>query len=125
MKRASSRDQAELINQGISEQDGYMIANFASHNTPSGIVKGKPTKISKDAKDVIPDADVIIMPLPSFAYPSTLEGIKPYLKEGQTICVTPGQGGFDWFAKDILGEELLNKITICGIMPMRKFYSYG
>jgi len=118
VKRASSRDQAEQIQQGIAEQDGYMIANFASHNTPSGIIKGKPTVVSKDAKDVISDADVIIMPLPSFAYPSTLEGIKPYLKEGQIICVTPGQGGFDWFAKDILGEELLNKITICGIMPM-------
>ena len=111
------RDQAEQIREGIAEQDGYMIANFASHNTPLGIVKGKPTVVSKDAKDVISDADVIIMPLPSFAYPSTIEGIKPYLKEGQ-IIVTPGQGGFDWFAKDILGEELLNKITICGIMPM-------
>jgi len=79
------RDQAEQIKQGIAEQDGYVIANFASHNTPSGIVKGKPTVVSKDAKDVVSDADVIIMPLPSFAYPSTLEGIKPYLKEGQII----------------------------------------
>ena len=81
MKRASSRDQEEQIKQGIAEQNGFMIANFAGHNTPSGIVKGKPTVVSKDAKDVISDADVIIMPLPSFAYPSTLEGYVVVLQE--------------------------------------------
>ena len=32
--------------------------------------------------------------------------------------MTPGQGGFDWFAKDILGTELLSKIVIIGLMPM-------
>jgi hypothetical protein len=40
------------------------------------------------------------------------------LKEGQILAVTPGQGGFDWFAKDILGMDLLQKITLLGIMPM-------
>jgi len=111
-------DEAERINAGIAEQDGYMIADFASHNTPSGIIKGKPTLVSKNPADVIPDADVLIMPLPSFVYPFTLKDIKPYLRDGQILCVTPGQGGFDWFAKDILGSELMGKIIIVGLMPM-------
>eukprot|EP00536_Pseudo-nitzschia_multiseries_P007174 jgi/Psemu1/304691/fgenesh1_kg.165_\ len=112
------QDEAERINAGIAEQDGYMIADFAHQNTPSGVVKGKPTLVSKNPADVISDADVLIMPLPSFAYPVTLRDIKPYLREGQILCVTPGQGGFDWFAKDVLGTELMNKITILGLMPM-------
>jgi len=111
-------DEAQRINAGLEEQDGYMLANFASHNTPSGEVRGKPLIVSKDAADVIPDAEVIVMPLPSFAYPSALQGLKPYLKEGQVLCVTPGQGGFDWFASEILGKELLDMVVLCGVMPM-------
>ena len=111
-------DEAERIQRGIQEQGGYLLAQFADHNTPSGDVKGAPKLISKNAADVIPNADLIILPMPSFAYPTILESIKAYIKEGQIIAVTPGQGGFDWFAKDILGMELLKKITLCGIMPM-------
>lgn len=112
------QDEADRMNAGLSEQGGSMRGDFASHNDPGGLVEGTPLLVSKDAKDVVPDSDVLVMPLPSFAYPSTLEGIKPYLREGQTICVTPGQGGFDWFAREILGPELLEKITIVGVMPM-------
>lgn len=112
------KDQAEQIQKGIQEQGGYMLAKFANHNNPAGDVKGAPIKVSKCAQDVIPDADLIIMPMPSFAYPIILESIKDHLKEGQVVAVTPGQGGFDWFAKDILGMDLLCKITLCGIMPM-------
>ena len=111
-------DEAERINAGIQEQGGHFLAKFASHNDPSGQVKGTPSKVSKNAADVLPEADIIIMPLPSFAYPTILEGLKPHLREGQTLCVTPGQGAFDWFARDILGEELMSKITIMGLMPM-------
>lgn len=115
---APFQDQAQQITEGMASQDGYMMADFASHNVPSGRIQGRLSKISKDAKDVIPEADVILLPLPSFAYPSMLHDIKPYLQPNQILCVTPGQGGFDWFAKQILGDELLSKIVICGIMPM-------
>lgn len=116
---APFKDQAQRITDGMASQDGYMIADFASHNDVfKGPIQGKLTKVSKDAADVIPDADVIFMPLPSFAYPTMLESIKPYLQPNQILCVTPGQGGFDWFAKEILGDELLSKIVICGLMPM-------
>ena len=81
------KDEAKRINDGLAEQDGFMVADFASHNTPSGIIRGKPMLVSKDPQEVIPDADVLIMPLPSFVYPSTLQDIKPYLHDGQILCV--------------------------------------
>lgn len=112
------KDQADQINAGILEQDGFMHADFAPHNQPSGLIKGKPLLVSKNAEDVIPPSDVLLLPLPSFTYASTLTDIKPYLHEGQTLCVTPGQGGFDWIAEDILGSDLLGKITVVGLMPM-------
>jgi len=95
-----------------------MIAEFASHNNPAGTVKGAPQKISKQAADVIPQADVIIIPLPSFTYPSVLQGIKDYLRPGQILCVTPGQGGFDWFAKEILGDDLLQQVVLMGLISV-------
>lgn len=111
-------DQADQINAALLEQDGYMHAEFAPHNQPNGLIKGKPMLVSKNAADVIPLSDVLMMPLPSFTYTSTLTDIKPFLHEGQTLCVTPGQGGFDWIAEDILGSDLLGKITVVGLMPM-------
>lgn len=77
-----------------------------------------PVKISKDPSEVIPEADVILMPLPSFAYPAVLEGMRSHLRPGQKLAVTPGQGGFDWTARDVLGEELMRQLTIYAIMPM-------
>lgn len=112
------RDEADRINTGMKEQGGYLLAKFASHNNPSGGIKGSPSVVSKNAADVVPQADLIIMPLPSFAYPTILEGLKPCLRAGQILCVTPGQGAFDWFARDVLGEELLSKVTLMGLMPM-------
>lgn len=95
-----------------------MHAEFAAHNTPSGLIKGAPKLVSKEASEVIPEADVIVMPLPSFTYPDTLRSIKDHLRPGQIICVTPGQGSFDWYAREILGDDLAQQVTILGVMPM-------
>jgi len=110
-------DEAERMRAGIAEQ-GHVIARFASHNDPAGDITGAPLKISKDPAEVIPQADVIIMPLPSFAYIPVLEDIKAHLQPGQRICVTPGQGGFDWIAHEVLGHELFKQLTFYAVMPM-------
>ena len=113
---ASYADEAERLKKGCDEQGG-IIANFAAENTPSGEVKGTPKVISKDAADVVPQADVLILPLPSFAYSPVLKSLKPHLRQGQFIGVTPGQGGFDWVAREELGE-LAKSITFFAVMPM-------
>jgi len=111
-------DQARRVRDGLVEQGGKMKAAFAEHNVPSGLIQGSPTLVSKHAGDVVPNADLLILPLPSFAYPNVLEEMKPYLRKGQIVCVTPGQGGFDWFARDILGQDLCGDITLLGLMPL-------
>lgn len=78
------RDEAERMRAGIAEQ-GHVIARFASHNDPAGDITGAPLKISKDPAEVIPQADVIIMPLPSFAYIPVLEDIKAGSVRSQTL----------------------------------------
>jgi len=109
-------DEADRINAAIKEQ-GYMSATFAEHNTPSGLVKGTPDKIAKSAADVLPGCNVVILPLPSLAYRSVLEELKPHLQPGTYIGVTPGQGGFDWLAKEVLGD-LAKDLVFFALMPM-------
>lgn len=87
-----------------------MIADFASHNTSPGIVKGKPTLVSENPADVIPDADVLLMPLPIFVYPFPLKDINPCLHIEQMLCIPQGQSGFELSAKVILVSELMSQI---------------
>lgn len=113
---AAHGNEADHMAKGIAEQ-GYIVAEFAEHNEPSGTVIGTPEKISADAAKVIPGSDVLILPLPSFAYPSVLKELKPYLHKGMYIGVTPGQGGFDWVAREILGD-LVDDLVLFSILPM-------
>ncbi len=113
---ASHSDEAERMAKGVAEQ-GHIVAEFAEHNDPSGTVIGTPDRISAYAADVVPDSDVLILPLPSFAYASVLKELKPCLRKGMYIGVTPGQGGFDWVAREILGD-LVDDLVLFAILPM-------
>jgi hypothetical protein len=110
------QDEAFRLRKAIDEQ-GYIAAHFAEHNRFAGEVRGKPAIISNLASEVIPDCDVLIMPLPSFAYRDVLTEIKPYLKVGALIGATPGQGGFDWIAKEVLGDRA-DDVVLFSILPM-------
>uniref|UniRef100_A0A0G4HVM0 Opine dehydrogenase domain-containing protein n=1 Tax=Chromera velia CCMP2878 TaxID=1169474 RepID=A0A0G4HVM0_9ALVE len=96
-------DEASRISAGL-QKHGAITAFFDSHNAVTGDVVGRPSLVSDDPSLVIPSSDVIVMPLPSFAYRSTLEAMKPYMKPGAIVIASPGQGGFDWIAQEILGE---------------------
>jgi hypothetical protein len=86
------QDEAERIKQGTQEQGGYLLAKFTPHNDPAGDVKGAPNVISKHAKDVIPHADLIIMPMPSFAYPVILDAVKDFFERGTNFGRHSGTG---------------------------------
>lgn len=65
---------------------------------------GRLTCVSSDPSEVIPDANVIILSLPSFARRSVLRGIYPFIKETAWVGSIPGWGGFDWEARQELGR---------------------
>lgn len=113
---ASFKDEAARINSALAEH-GCITATFDAHNSPSGEIKGVPDLVSKDAADVVGGCNVIFLPLPSFAYRSALEDLKPHLRPGMHIAVTPGQGGFDYVARDVLGS-LVDELVIFAILPM-------
>jgi hypothetical protein len=114
---ASYGDEAEKINAELVKYQ-TISATFAPHHTPSGLVQGRPEIVSANAKDVIPTSDVLLLPVPSFAYASILYQIRDHIQKGTFIGVTPGQGGFEWIAQEILGASLCAEITFFAIMPM-------
>lgn len=72
-------------------------------------------RVSTDAADVIPDADVIIVTLPAHARMALLEQITPYVAVNKSVFVgaIPGFCGFDWLAERILGD--LPNVVIWGM----------
>ena len=105
-------DTAEKMRKGVEKGDGIKV-----HMPDGRTVIGKPDIISGNAADVIPDSNLIIMPVPSMAYESLLTEIEPYIASGTIIGATPGMGGFDWVLKRILRKKY-NDIIVFSMVPM-------
>jgi glyceraldehyde 3-phosphate dehydrogenase len=115
---ADFKDEAERLKAGYEANGGIEIYDRCD---PTNIktYKGSPTICSNNAADSIPTADYIICALPSFAIKNVLTGIKPHLKQGATVYIMPGQGGVDFVAKEVLGDDCRSgKVTVAGIIPM-------
>lgn len=79
---------------------------------------GRPDKVSKFAKDVCKEADLILMPLPAFAHEPTLLQIAPFLKEEVIIGAIPARSGFEYAALKILKDNKKEKVNIFGMQTL-------
>ena len=59
--------EAEKINSQLAQYK-TISATFAPHNSPHGVVEGRPIIVSANARDVIPASDVLLLAVPSFAF---------------------------------------------------------
>eukprot|EP00929_Paragymnodinium_shiwhaense_P005854 TRINITY_DN10830_c0_g1_i2.p1 TRINITY_DN10830_c0_g1~~TRINITY_DN10830_c0_g1_i2.p1 ORF type:complete len:462 (-),score=165.21 TRINITY_DN10830_c0_g1_i2:315-1700(-) len=119
---ADFRDEAERLQAGCDANDGITIHDRCDPNNVKEY-KAKPVAVSKNAADVVPQADYIIAALfasfASFAVMKMLTGIKDHLKEGSIVYIMPGQGGPDYVAREVLGDLIkAGKTTMAGIIPM-------
>jgi len=81
-------------------------------------IYGRPDKVSKFAKDVCKEADLILMPLPAFAHEPTLLQIAPFLKEEAIIGAIPARSGFEYAALKILKDNKKEKVKIFGMQTL-------
>jgi len=115
---ADFKDEAERFQKALDESGGITVQDRCDPLKPKEYT-AKPTAVSKNAADVVPQADYIIAALPSFAIKNVLIGIKPHLKQGSIVFIMPGQGGPDYIAKEVLGAEIASgKTLIAGVIPM-------
>jgi opine dehydrogenase len=90
---------------GMKEHGGMTVHTRRYAENDMVTIVGKINKVSSDAKDVAPEADIFLLGGPSHAQPHLLQGIAPYVKKGAFIGALYGQGGVDWAAKHALGDK--------------------
>lgn len=115
---ADFKDEAERFKAATDANGGVIVKN---RSDPKNVVRiqGKPSVVSKNAGDAVPQADFIVAALPSFAMKNVFTGIKPHLKQGAIIFIMPGSGGCEFVAREVIGDELKSgKVTLAGILPM-------
>jgi hypothetical protein len=62
-------------------------------------------RVSADPADVIPEADVVILCVPTYARPEVLTRLRPFLSREAWLGSFPGFGGFGWVAREIVGPQ--------------------
>eukprot|EP01080_Neovahlkampfia_damariscottae_P003329 gene3329-5768_t len=97
--------QPEKWNEGIQKNGGMIVHTRKNGETEMSKVVGKINKVSSDAKEVAPEADVFLLGGPAHANPDLLAKIAPYVKKGAFVGALYGQGGFDWAARALLKEK--------------------
>eukprot|EP00746_Dinoflagellata_sp_MGD_P002235 gnl/MRDRNA2_/MRDRNA2_104338_c0_seq1.p1 gnl/MRDRNA2_/MRDRNA2_104338_c0~~gnl/MRDRNA2_/MRDRNA2_104338_c0_seq1.p1 ORF type:complete len:419 (+),score=72.14 gnl/MRDRNA2_/MRDRNA2_104338_c0_seq1:106-1362(+) len=116
---AGFKDEATRLRDTLeASKDGITVLNRCGEEGEPSSYSGMPALVSKDACDVVPDADVIVVALPTGARRDVLTGLKPHLKNGSIIIVMPGQSGLDLLANEVLRDELAsNRTTVAGVVP--------
>ena len=109
---APFQDESERWNAAIAETDGDLILD----NPDGSQTIGRPRKISKNPADIIPGADIVVLPLPEFSLESVLTEIKDYLRPGTIVMATPG-GVIEWIARQALGSTF-DEICLAVVQPM-------
>ena len=105
---APFQDEAPRMRAGLARIDRGIARQFRGQ-----VTYGKPAIVSAEPAEVVPDADVVLIPLPSFCHEETLRAIGPYLKDGCVLVALPGQGGFNWVARSVLGPQA-SRLVIAG-----------
>eukprot|EP01060_Flectonema_neradi_P026862 TRINITY_DN362_c3_g2_i3.p1 TRINITY_DN362_c3_g2~~TRINITY_DN362_c3_g2_i3.p1 ORF type:complete len:421 (+),score=94.65 TRINITY_DN362_c3_g2_i3:61-1323(+) len=106
------RDEAERFTAALPS-NGVKI----NYVTKGKVAHSKPGRVSKLAKDVIPGAKFIFIPLPVFAHEPTLMDIVPHCDDDAVIVAMPATGCFDWTATKVF-NKLGKRVTIAGIAPL-------
>lgn len=100
----------------LSTRNGIIVNLMTNHpeswnkdfivNTPDGgKVYGLLNKISSSPKDLITDADIVLLCLPAFLVEETIEKIQPYLRNNTILGSVFGSTGFFLFAHKHLSSS--------------------
>eukprot|EP00919_Chromeraceae_sp_WS-2016_P036088 GHVR01085634.1.p1 GENE.GHVR01085634.1~~GHVR01085634.1.p1 ORF type:complete len:403 (+),score=77.98 GHVR01085634.1:54-1262(+) len=103
---ASFGDEAEKFKKGMEINGGKVTCV-----TRDSSVSGTPAVVTNQAKDVVPNADILVLAVPSFAHRGILQDVVPFIKKGVLIVAMPGQGGFQWVARKTL-KNLRSELNI-------------
>lgn len=96
------QDEAERWNASMQTKDLEVILHRKGQDTTS--VTSKPSMVTKNAQDAMQNVDIVVFVLPAFAHQVFLDALKPYLKPGTILVGMPGEPGFEFQVRHVLGE---------------------
>lgn len=99
------KDEAEKWATALKNDSLTVIINEKDGSTRE--VKSKPKLISNNPEEVIPNSDVIILTVPAFAHEQYFRAMAPHINKRALVVGLPGQAGFEFQCRDILGEKAL------------------
>ena len=102
------------------------MVHYGNVNHPAAevlqTVKGTLTTISSNPKDVIPQADIIVLCMPVHQYRNALNHLAPYIdrkKKEVFVGTVYGQAGFNWMVHEV--ERIYRLENVCafaiGLIP--------
>ncbi len=91
-------DEARRWKQALDNHNGMQVIY------PHKRLTGRPFIVSADPAEVLAESHIILLALPAFAHEKTLLDTAPFIAPGAWIGALPARGGFDWSAREILGE---------------------
>ncbi|MGV8981332.1 NAD/NADP octopine/nopaline dehydrogenase family protein [Clostridium sp.] len=90
-----------------------------------GIFKysGRLDVISNNPEEVVSDADIILSTLPSHMFAKIIQTIKPFIKVGAWIGMMPGNGGSEFYCKELIesGCTMFGFQRIYGIARIKEY----
>ncbi|XP_069126783.1 octopine dehydrogenase-like [Argopecten irradians] len=96
-------DEAKKWNRVLQKEELTVIIN--ENNRPPREVKAKPKMVTKDPEEAIPECDVIIFTVPASVHEIYFKAIAKHIGKRTLIVGLPGQAGFEFQCRDILGEK--------------------
>ena len=110
---AGSHEKAEVLRRGVFSADGLRS---------TGVITGSADRIrriSADAADVIPNADIVMIAVPAYAHADILRQIAPHLKDNALIGSLPTRSGFEFEATHFIrGIEPGGRRRIFGLQTL-------
>eukprot|EP00300_Choanocystis_sp_HF-7_P016942 c19580_g1_i1.p1 GENE.c19580_g1_i1~~c19580_g1_i1.p1 ORF type:complete len:445 (+),score=86.08 c19580_g1_i1:29-1336(+) len=112
LTRKASQIAAPMMNEGIR-----VTIKGPTKDTPDTFVTGRVTLVSDKPADVIPQADVVLVTVPSHARPTVLSLIAPHIAKDRPVFIGafPGIGGFDWIARAVFKQHGLSNAIVFSI----------
>ncbi|XP_060077194.1 octopine dehydrogenase-like [Ylistrum balloti] len=95
--------EAKKWSRAVQKEEMTVVIN--ENNRPPREVMSKPKMITKDPEEAIPDSDVIIFTVPASVHEMYFKAIAEHIGKRALIVGLPGQAGFEFQCRDILGEK--------------------
>ncbi len=92
-------DEAERWQAGL-ERGGIRVEYGADDG--HRVVHGRPTRVSAQAEDVVPGAELVVMCVPGLAFDACMRAAAPYVDHGAMIGAICGTNGVDWCVDDAM-----------------------